>query len=53
MWADDVDGAYSDLVAAGVPAVQEPRDNGNGNRSALVRDPDGTLVELVTKIVLT
>ena len=50
VWADDVDGAFGDLVAAGVPTVQVPHDNGNGNRSALVRDPDGTLVELVTKI---
>lgn len=26
-----------------------PHDTGNANRNAVVRDPDGTLVELVTK----
>ncbi|TDU89201.1 lactoylglutathione lyase [Kribbella voronezhensis] len=50
VWTDDVDTAYADLTAAGVPAVQPPRDSGNGNRNALLRDPDGTLVEIVAKI---
>ena len=50
VWADDVDRAFADLTAAEAPAVQQPHDNGNGNRSAVVRDPDGNLVELVTKV---
>ncbi|WP_112241220.1 VOC family protein [Kribbella monticola] len=50
MWTDDVDTAYSDLTAAGVTAVQPPRDSGNGNRNALFRDPDGNLVEIVAKV---
>jgi lactoylglutathione lyase len=29
--------------------VQAPHDSGNGNRTALLRDPDGNLVELVAK----
>jgi lactoylglutathione lyase len=50
VWTDDVDAAFERLTAAGVPAVQPPHDSGNGNRTALVRDPDGTLVEIVAKV---
>jgi lactoylglutathione lyase len=49
VWTDDVDKAYEELVAAGVPAVQLPHDTGNNNRNALLRDPDGNLVEIVAK----
>lgn len=49
LWTDDVDAAYRDLVCAGVPVVQRPHDTGNSNRNALVRDPDGNLVEIVAK----
>lgn len=50
VWTDDVDTAFARLTGAGVPTVQEPADAGNGNRTALVHDPDGTLVELVTRL---
>ncbi len=50
VWTDDVDNAYEDLVAAGVPALQPPHNTGNNNRNALLRDPDGNLVEIVSKI---
>ncbi|HEX3004451.1 MAG TPA: VOC family protein [Angustibacter sp.] len=50
VWTDDVDAAFAQVTAAGAPGVREPRDSGNGNRTALVRDPDGTLVELVAKV---
>lgn len=49
VWCDSVDAAYEDLVAAGVPAIQPPHDTGNNNRNALLRDPDGNLVEIVSK----
>jgi catechol 2,3-dioxygenase-like lactoylglutathione lyase family enzyme len=49
VWTDDVDEAYAALVAAGVPTVQPPHDAGNDNRTALLRDPDGNLVEIVSK----
>jgi lactoylglutathione lyase len=49
VWTDDIDEAYRELVAAGVPAVQPPHDTGNNNRNALLRDPDGNLVEIVAK----
>jgi lactoylglutathione lyase len=49
VWADDVDNACEALVAAGVPLLQPPHDTGNNNRSALLRDPDGNLVEIVAK----
>ena len=49
LWTDDVDAAYQRLTAAGVPSVQPPHDTGNSNRNALLRDPDGNLVELVAK----
>jgi|SRR5882724_1872372 len=49
-WTDDVDAAYARLVDAGVPSVQPPHDTGNNNRNALLRDPDGNLVEIVAKV---
>jgi lactoylglutathione lyase len=49
LWADDVDRAYADLESAGVTSVQAPHDSGNDNRNALVRDPDGNLLELASK----
>jgi lactoylglutathione lyase len=50
VWTDDLDTAYADLVCAGAPVVQPPHDTGNGSRNALLRDPDGNLVELVCKV---
>ena len=49
LWTDDVDRAHADLEGAGVTSVQAPHDTGNNNRNALVRDPDGNLIELVSK----
>jgi lactoylglutathione lyase len=49
LWTDDVDGAYAELESAGVTTLQPPHDTGNDNRNALLRDPDGNLVELVGK----
>ncbi len=49
IWTDDVDSAYAKLVDAEVPVVQPPHDTGNNNRNALMRDPDGNLVEIVAK----
>ena len=49
VWTSDVDVAFERLVAAGVPSVQPPHDTGNDNRNALLRDPDGNLVEIVAK----
>ena len=48
-WAADVDRAFEAATAAGAPTVTAPHDSGNNNRNAVVRDPDGTLVELVAK----
>jgi lactoylglutathione lyase len=50
VWTDDVDKAYAEMLAAGVPVVQPPHNTGNSNRNALLRDPDGNLVELVAKV---
>ncbi len=50
LWTDDVERAYASVTAAGVPGLQPPHDTGNDSRNALVRDPDGTLVEIVSKI---
>jgi lactoylglutathione lyase len=49
IWADDVDDTFAELTAAGTPVVQEPHDTGNNNRNALLRDPDGNLLEIVSK----
>jgi len=48
-WVDDVDTTFDAVTAVGAPAVTAPHDAGNNNRNAVVRDPDGTLVELVAK----
>jgi lactoylglutathione lyase len=50
VWTDDVDEAFAQLVSAGTPIVQPPHNTGNNNRNALLRDPDGTLVEVVSKV---
>jgi lactoylglutathione lyase len=50
VWTDDVDTAFEELKSAGVRVVQPPHDTGNDNRNALLRDPDGNLVEIVAKI---
>ena len=49
VWTEDVDQAFAKLTASGAPAVQPPHDTGNDNRNALLRDPDGNLVEIVSK----
>jgi lactoylglutathione lyase len=49
LWTDDLDAAYDALVAAGARGVTDPHDTGNGNRNAVVTDPDGNLVELVMR----
>jgi lactoylglutathione lyase len=50
VWTDDVDNACAELAAGGVPVLQAPHSTGNNNRNALLRDPDGNLVEIVAKI---
>jgi lactoylglutathione lyase len=50
VWTDNVDRACEDLAAAGVPVLQPPHNTGNNNRNALLRDPDGNLVEIVAKV---
>jgi len=49
IWTDDADRSFELLRSAGVPVVQQPQDVGSSNRSALLRDPDGNLVEIVAK----
>jgi lactoylglutathione lyase len=50
IWTDDVDTAFDELKSAGVRVVQPPHDTGTKNRNALLRDPDGNLVEIVAKV---
>jgi len=50
VWTDNVDRAFELLTAARTPVVQRPHDTGNNNRNALLRDPDGNLVEIVSKV---
>jgi lactoylglutathione lyase len=49
VWTADVDRAFERLSAGGAPVLQRPHDTGNDNRNALLRDPDGNLVEIVAK----
>ena len=48
-WAEDTDAAFERLQSAGAPVLQPPHDTGNNTRNALLRDPDGNLVEIVSK----
>jgi catechol 2,3-dioxygenase-like lactoylglutathione lyase family enzyme len=48
-WVDDVDAACEKVAATGAEVVTAPHDAGNDNRNAVVRGPDGVLVELVSK----
>jgi len=50
IWTTDVDEACGRLAAAGAPVVQAPHDTGSHNRNALLRDPDGNLVEIVARV---
>jgi catechol 2,3-dioxygenase-like lactoylglutathione lyase family enzyme len=50
VWTGDVEAAFERLRAGGVPVLRPPHDTGNDNRNALLRDPDGNLVEIVAKI---
>jgi lactoylglutathione lyase len=50
VWTDDVESAFELLSSKGVPVLQPPHDTGNNNRNALLRDPDGNLVEIVAKV---
>ena len=50
IWTDDVEVAFRRLVEHGTPVVQPPHDTGKHNRSALLRDPDGNLVEIVARV---
>jgi lactoylglutathione lyase len=49
VWTGDVDKAFERLVTSGVPVVQPPHDTGGDNRSALLQDPDGNLVQIISK----
>jgi lactoylglutathione lyase len=49
VWTDDVDKSFKLLTSFGTPVVQLPHDTGSNNRSALLRDPDGNLIEIVAK----
>ena len=47
---DDVDSIYADLTGAGAPAVQPPFDAFWGGRYAIVADPDGNQVGLMSPV---
>ena len=49
VWTNNVDQAFGRLTRAGAPVVRPPHDTANNNRNALLRDPDGNLVEIVAK----
>ena len=49
IWTDDVDRSFELLTSHGTPMVQPPHDTLCSNRCALLRDPDGNLVEIVAK----
>jgi predicted enzyme related to lactoylglutathione lyase len=44
--SQDVDEAFSRMVAAGAGSVYEPRDEPWGMRSSMIADPEGNLIEV-------
>jgi hypothetical protein len=50
LWTEDVDQAYAELIAAGVPAMRAPHDFLGFLRAAWVMDPEGNPVEIVTRL---
>jgi lactoylglutathione lyase len=50
IWTEDVDKTYEQLTSAGTRVVQPPHNVGKHNRNALLRDPDGNLVEIVARV---
>ncbi len=50
MWTSDVDESFRQLTSAGAPGVQPPHPSGKHNRAALLRDPDGNLVEIIARV---
>ncbi len=50
VWCEDVDRAFEQLTSSGAPIVQPPHNTGRHNRNALLRDPDGNLVEIVARV---
>lgn len=49
LWTDDVDRAYADLLARGVPSLSPPHGFIGRLRAAWVADPDGNPVEIVAE----
>ena len=47
LWTDDVRSAYAELVAAGVPGLQEPHEWLGRLLIAWLADPDGNPVQIV------
>ena len=47
---DDVDGVYRNLTGLGADVVTEPTTMPWGNRSVLLRDPDGNLLNFFTPV---
>jgi lactoylglutathione lyase len=45
---EDVEGTFSRAIESGAEAVSEPEEKPWGQRTAYVRDPDGTLIEIAS-----
>jgi catechol 2,3-dioxygenase-like lactoylglutathione lyase family enzyme len=51
VWTDNVDEAYAMLMEKGIPSVSAPHDFLSSLRAAWVMDPDGNLVQIVSRRV--
>lgn len=47
---DDPDAEYARLKAAGLPILQEPRDEAFGQRHFITADPSGALIDVIKPI---
>jgi lactoylglutathione lyase len=45
---EDVEGTFSRAIESGAEGVSEPEEKPWGQRTAYVRDPDGTLIEIAS-----
>ncbi len=50
VWTENVDAAYADLIAKGIPSLSPPHDFLSTLRSAWVMDPDGNPIQIVSQV---
>jgi len=50
IWVEDVEKTFDQFKSSGTIVIKAPHDVGKHNRNALLRDPDGNLVDIVARV---